>query len=119
MPLGELRRRTLVLVIASSSVSDILSTLIRSSAIGIARCFAYGGKKSRPLHDPDVPPALGMSKADYMAQKNSPSLNHFAEKLFLLKDLMCTEQGRAIAEERHAFMHQFVDRFKEEWNGQA
>ncbi|UMY66334.1 MULTISPECIES: HD domain-containing protein [unclassified Flavobacterium] len=85
-------------------------------AIGIARTFNYGGFKNRSLYDPSVPPKLGMSKEEY---KNSaaPTLNHFYEKLFLLKGLMNTETGKALAEERHQYMEAFVARFLAEWNG--
>lgn len=92
-------------------------------AVGIGRAFAFGGNKSRPLHDPNLPPQLNMTKAEYMAQKDNPqanpTINHFYEKLFLLKDLMCTEEGRAIALKRHEFMADFVNRFKEEWEGRC
>ncbi|HLN96441.1 MAG TPA: HD domain-containing protein, partial [Flavobacterium sp.] len=85
-------------------------------AIGIARTFNYGGFKNRALYDPSVPPQLNMSKEAY---KNStaPTLNHFYEKLFLLKDLMNTETGKALAEERHQYMEAFVARFLAEWDG--
>ena len=86
-------------------------------AIGVARAFAYGGAHGRPLHDPDEPPALNMDDEQYR-QRTSSSLNHFHEKLFLLKDLMGTKSGRAIAEQRDAFMHQYVDEFLAEWDGE-
>ena len=87
-------------------------------AIGIARCFAYGGHAGRLLHDPDVPPVLHDSAAAYKAAKGT-SLNHFYEKLFLLKERMNTPSGRALAEERHRYMEDFVARFLAEWNGAA
>lgn len=87
-------------------------------AIGIARCFAYGGHAGRLLHDPDVPPVLHASAAAYKAAKGT-SLNHFYEKLFLLKERMNTPSGRALAEERHRYMEDFVARFLAEWNGAA
>lgn len=85
-------------------------------AIGIARTFNYGGFRNRPLYDPTIPPAPGMSKEAY---KNStaPTLNHFYEKLLLLKDGMLTTTGKQLAAERHAYMQAFVDRFKAEWEG--
>ena len=90
-------------------------------AVGIGRAFAFGGAKNRPLHDPNVSPQLNMTKAEYMAQKDNPlanpTINHFDEKLFLLKDLMCTDEGRAIAQKRHEYMVGFVQRFKDEWEG--
>ena len=85
-------------------------------AIGIARCFAYGGYKGRPLHTPDVPPVLHENKAAYR-QAAGGSLNHFYEKLFLLKERMHTASARRIAAERHAFMADFVRRFLAEWEG--
>ncbi len=86
-------------------------------AIGIARTFNYGGFKGRALYDPVIAPNLNMSKEEY---KNStaPTLNHFYEKLLLLKDRMNTGTGKRIAEERHHFMHQFLDQFYAEWNGE-
>lgn len=85
-------------------------------AIGIARCFAYGGHAGRPLHDPDEAPVLHQSAAAYKASKGA-SLNHFYEKLFLLKARMNTASGRALAEERHRYMEEFVARFLAEWDG--
>ncbi|MFL1010684.1 HD domain-containing protein [Flavisericum labens] len=85
-------------------------------AIGIARCFNYGGFKNRALYDPAIKPILNMSKVEY---KNStaPSINHFYEKLLLLKDRMNTRTGKTIAFERHNYMLQFLDQFYKEWNG--
>lgn len=85
-------------------------------AIGIARCFAYGGHAGRPMHDPDIPPVLHGSAAAYKAAKG-PSLNHFYEKLFLLKERMNTPSGRALAEVRHQVMETFVAQFLSEWRG--
>ena len=86
-------------------------------AIGIARCFAYGGSKGRPIYDPNIPPEQHNSFAAY--QKNAgPSLNHFYEKLLLLKDRMQTESGRTMAEERHAFMVRYLEQFMAECNPQ-
>lgn len=85
-------------------------------AIGIARCFAYGGHAGRLMYDPDVPPVLHGTAEAYKAAKGT-SLNHFYEKLLLLKDRMNTATGRALAQERHRFMEEFVERFLEEWNG--
>lgn len=86
-------------------------------AIGIARTFNYGGFKGRALYDPAIAPNLRMSKEEY---KNStaPTINHFYEKLLLLKDRMNTVSGKRIAEDRHRFMEQFLDRFYAEWNGE-
>ncbi|EAS00912.1 metal-dependent phosphohydrolase (macronuclear) [Tetrahymena thermophila SB210] len=85
-------------------------------AIGIARCFAYGGYKNRALYDPEIPPVLHETAEQYK-NNNSPSLNHFYEKLFLLKDKMNTEAGKNFAQKRHDFMQQFVDTFLSEWSG--
>ena len=87
-------------------------------AIGIARCFAYGGHAGRLMHDPDEAPVLHQTAAAYKASKGA-SLNHFYEKLFLLKDRMNTPTGRALAEPRHRFMENFVAQFLEEWNVSA
>ena len=83
-------------------------------AIGIARCFAYGGHAGRLIHDPDQPPVMHATAAAYKSATGT-SLNHFHEKLFLLKDRMNTAAGRALAEERHRFMEDFVRRFLLEW----
>ncbi|WP_051189415.1 HD domain-containing protein [Daejeonella oryzae] len=86
-------------------------------AIGIARAFTYGGFKNRELYNPEVPPVFNMSKEEY---KNSrtPTINHFYEKLLLLKEKMNTDTGRRIAEERHLFMLTYLEQFKSEWNGE-
>ena len=83
-------------------------------AIGIARCFAYGGHAGRLMHDPDVPPVMHQTAEAYKASKG-PSLNHFYEKLFLLKERMNTPAGRALAEARHQVMADFVEQFLAEW----
>ncbi len=85
-------------------------------AIGIARTFNYGGFMNRELYNPEIPPNLNMTKEEY---KNStaPTLNHFYEKLLLLKDLMNTITGRQLAKHRHEFIEQFLDEFYAEWNG--
>ncbi|MDT0689691.1 HD domain-containing protein [Salegentibacter sp. F188] len=87
-------------------------------AIGIARTFNYGGFKGRGLYDPEIVPNLNMTKEEYKAS-NAPTINHFYEKLLLLKDRMNTETGRKIATERHQFMELFLDQFYKEWNGEA
>lgn len=86
-------------------------------AIGIARTFNYGGFKNRPLYDPSIPPNLNMTKKEYK-KSNSPTINHFYEKLLLLKERMNTESGKAIAEERHQFMLDFLEQFYKEWNSE-
>lgn len=86
-------------------------------AIGIARTFNYGGFKNRPLYNPNIAPNLHMSKEEY---KNSeaPTINHFYEKLLLLRDKMNTETGKKIAQERHQFMTTFLSQFYAEWDGE-
>lgn len=87
-------------------------------AIGIARTFNYGGFKNRQLYNPSIPPNLNMTKAEY---KNStaPTINHFYEKLLLLKDRMNTQTGKKLAIERHQFMELFLKQFYNEWNGKV
>ncbi|MDX8552406.1 HD domain-containing protein [Tenacibaculum sp. 1B UA] len=85
-------------------------------AIGIARCFNYGGFKNRELYNPEVPPNLKMTKEEYK-KSTAPTINHFYEKLLLLKDKMNTTAGKAIAKERHTYMETFLNQFYNEWNG--
>ena len=86
-------------------------------AIGIARCFNYGGFKNRALYNPEIPPNLQMTKEEYK-KSDAPTINHFYEKLLLLKDKMNTKTGRRIAADRHVFMEQFLSQFFDEWNGE-
>jgi len=86
-------------------------------AIGIARTFNYGGFKNRPLYNPAISPNLTMSKEEYK-NSESPTLNHFYEKLLLLKDKMNTETGKKIALERHQYMENFLSQFYAEWDGE-
>ena len=86
-------------------------------AIGIARAFNFGGFKGRPLFDPEIRPQLKMSKEEYK-KSLSPTINHFYEKLLLLKDKMNTRTGWQMAEERHEFMEEFLGRFLSEWEGE-
>ncbi|GGN91061.1 HD domain-containing protein [Saccharibacillus kuerlensis] len=85
-------------------------------AIGIARTFVYSGKKGRPMYDPSIPVRHHMTPEEYRNGKDT-GINHFHEKLLKLKDLMNTQAGRRIAEDRHVFMEQFLQRFEREWNG--
>lgn len=87
-------------------------------AIGIARTFAYGGSKGRRIHDPDIKPMTNMNKADYNQNHNSTSINHFYEKLLLLKDMMNTETAKKMAEHRQAVMEDFLEEFMAEWKGE-
>ncbi|MCB9285161.1 MAG: HD domain-containing protein [Lewinellaceae bacterium] len=85
-------------------------------AIGIARAFHYGGFRNRELYNPDIPPNLNMSKEEYK-KSTAPTINHFYEKLLLLKDRMHTQTGRRMAEDRHRYMEGFLEEFLEEWEG--
>lgn len=85
-------------------------------AIGIARAFNYGGFKNRKLYDPEIKPKLNKTKEEYKGS-TEPTLNHFYEKLFLLKDRMNTNAGKRLAEERHRFMKVYVEQFYAEWEG--
>jgi uncharacterized protein len=85
-------------------------------AIGIARCFNYGGFKNRSLYDPAIEPNLEMTKEQYK-KSTAPTINHFYEKLLLLKDKMNTKTGQLLAKERHRYMEGFLQQFYEEWNG--
>jgi uncharacterized protein len=86
-------------------------------AIGIARTFNYGGFKNRVLYDPEIAPITGMTKEEYK-KNDSPTLNHFYEKLLLLKDKMNTKTGKQIAEQRHRYMEEFLSQFYAEWEGE-
>ena len=79
-------------------------------AIGIARCFNYGGFKNRALYDPEIEPNLKMTKEEYK-KSNAPTINHFYEKLLLLKDKMNTKTGLILAQRRHSFMKNFFNSF--------
>lgn len=85
-------------------------------AIGIARTFNYGGFKNRKLYDPEIKPQLDMTVDEYK-KSTSPTINHFYEKLLLLKDRMNTKTGKKIAEKRHAYMEGFLEQFYQEWEG--
>ncbi|KAL2329147.1 hypothetical protein Fmac_022574 [Flemingia macrophylla] len=86
-------------------------------AIGIARCFTFGGSRKSLLHDPAIPPRSDLSKEQYMNKEEQTTINHFHEKLLKLKDMMKTKAGERRAERRHKFMEEFVKEFYDEWNG--
>lgn len=85
-------------------------------AIGIARAFHYGGFKNREIYNPAIAPNLSMTKEEYK-KSAAPTINHFYEKLLLLKERMNTASGKRIAEERDAFMRQYLEQFYGEWEG--
>ena len=87
-------------------------------AIGIARAYNYGGFKNRELYNPNIAPNLNMSKEEYK-KSTAPTINHFYEKLLLLKDKMNTESGKKIAAQRHQFMLEYLEHFFMEWNGNS
>ncbi|MBU8731539.1 MULTISPECIES: HD domain-containing protein [Cytobacillus] len=87
-------------------------------AVGIARAFAYGGKKGQPIHDPGLEIRKVMTEDEYRNGKSS-SINHFYEKLLKLRDLLNTDTAREMAEERHQIMEKYLHQFFIEWNGQA
>ncbi|MFV8357057.1 HD domain-containing protein [Flavobacterium sp. XS1P32] len=86
-------------------------------AIGIARTFNYGGFKNRTLYDPEIAPNSSMTKEEYK-KNDSPTINHFYEKLLLLKDKMNTATGKQISQERHLYMEGFLAQFYAEWEGE-
>lgn len=85
-------------------------------AIGIGRAFSYGGLKNRAMYEPNIPPNLSMTKEEYK-KSTAPTINHFYEKLLLLKERMNTETGKIVAQERHNFMESFLTQFYKEWEG--
>lgn len=87
-------------------------------AIGIARTFNYGGFKGRELYNPEIEPNLTMTKEEYK-KSTAPTINHFYEKLLLLKDRMHTQTAKTMAEQRHIYMQGYLDQFYKEWAGNA
>ena len=87
-------------------------------AIGIARVFAYGGSKGRKIYDPEIKPLVNMSKEEYHQNQNSTSINHFYEKLLLLKDMMNTDAAKRMTEHRQAVMEAYLEEFMAEWEGE-
>lgn len=107
----------------SSAMSSLEGCIVQDAdrldaigAVGIARTFAYGGHKNRELYDPSVTPVMHDSFEAYKAS-TAPTINHFYEKLLLLKDRMHTETARDIAEKRHQYMEAFLKKFFAEWEG--
>lgn len=87
-------------------------------AIGIARTFAYGGSRGRMIYDPNIKPRIGMGKEEYQRNQKSTSINHFYEKLLLLKDMMNTTAGKKMAKHRQLVMEEFLQEFMSEWQGE-
>ncbi|WP_010523013.1 HD domain-containing protein [Aquimarina agarivorans] len=87
-------------------------------AIGIARTFNYGGFKNRAIYNPSIAPNLSMTKEEYK-KSTAPTINHFYEKLLLLKDKMNTPTGKQLAAQRHEYMEQFLNQFYNEWEGKV
>jgi len=108
----------------NTSTNDIVCKVLQDAdrldaigAIGIARTFAYGGSRGRGIYDPEIPPEMHIDFENYK-KSTTPTINHFYEKLLLLKDQMQTIMGRSLAEQRHEFMLRFLDQFYAEWNGE-
>ncbi len=102
---------------AELSVVQDADRLDAMGAIGIARTFNYGGFRNREIYNPGIPPVPGMDKETYRLSQ-APTINHFYEKLLLLKDLMNTGTGKRMAERRHDFMLAYLDEFFREWEGE-
>ena len=108
----------------NTSTNDLVCRVLQDAdrldaigAIGIARTFAYGGSRGRGIYDPEIPPELHTDFENYK-KSTTPTINHFYEKLLLLKDQMQTKMGRSLAEQRHEYMLRFLDQFYAEWNGE-
>jgi uncharacterized protein len=108
-----------------TAITEIEAKVVRDAdrldaigAIGIARTFAYGGSKGNSLFNPELRVRENMTIEEYRNGETS-TIHHFYEKLLKLKNLMCTETGRKLAEERHAFMENFLQQFFKEWNGRG
>lgn len=110
---GNLKRNFNSLELDIVQDADRLDAL---GAIGIARAFSYGGHMGREFFNPAIPPILDMSPEQYK-KSSAPTINHFYEKLILLKDKMNTKKGRELAEERHQYLLNFLDQFYSEWHG--
>jgi uncharacterized protein len=105
-----------------TSTNDVVCKVLQDAdrldaigAIGIARTFAYGGSRGRGIYDPEISPEMHADFENYK-KSSAPTINHFYEKLLLLKDQMQTTMGRTLAEQRHDFMLRFLDQFYAEWN---
>lgn len=110
---GNFNKKTATIELQIVQDADRLDAI---GAIGIARTFNYGGFKNRQIYNPEILPNLEMTKEEYK-KNNAPTINHFYEKLLLLKDKMNTETGKKIAQGRHQYMESFLEQFYKEWNG--
>ncbi len=109
--------RTRSLTIEGMCVQDA-DRLDAVGAIGVARCFAYGGTKERPIHDPRTAVAHHSTTEQYLSHQGT-SINHFYEKLLLLKDRMNTQSAKNLATERHKFMEAYLQQFFDEWEARS
>ncbi|GGD48828.1 HD domain-containing protein [Muriicola marianensis] len=112
--IGRKKKTDLPLELQVVQDADRLDAL---GAIGVARAFQYGGHKNRKIYDPDISPNLKMDKETYK-KSEGPTINHFYEKLLLLKDRMNTQTGKRIATQRHEFLLSYLEQFYAEWNGE-
>ena len=106
--------------IFSSKELDIIQDADRldaMGAIGIARAFNYGGFKNRAIYDPSTKPKINQNREAYK-KSTTPTIDHFYEKLLLLKDKMNTDMGKQLAIERHRFMEEYLNQFYREWEGE-
>ena len=95
------------------------NTDVAIGTIGIARTLAYGGSRGRKIYDPEIKPKMGMNKEEYRNNQDSTSINHFYEKLLLLKDMMNTTEGKKLAEHRQVVKQEFLNEFMLEWEGKS
>ncbi|XP_068646421.1 uncharacterized protein [Aristolochia californica] len=114
----ELNQKGVVDVLPEFGVVQDADRLDAIGAIGIARCFTFGGSRKAILHDPKIEPRVNLSKEEYVKNKQT-TINHFHEKLLKLKDMMKTKAGQKRAGKRHKFMEDFLKEFYEEWDGRA
>ncbi|KAH0921727.1 hypothetical protein HID58_021745 [Brassica napus] len=115
----ELSGQTLCESLPEFGVVQDADRLDAIGAIGIARCFTFGGSRNRVLHDPEIKPRTELTKEQYMKKEEQTTINHFHEKLLKLKKLMKTQAGKRRAEKRHEFMEEFLKEFYQEWDGRA